>query len=64
MEKLQLASHPCKKCGHSWDGRHHDRGCVKSVVMKFGNDQIFDKENFDEMSRRIGWSKTDFSHSL
>jgi len=32
--------------------------------MKFGNDQIFDKENFDEMSRRIGWSKTDFSHSL
>jgi hypothetical protein len=28
------------------------RGCVKSVGVKFGNDQIFDMENFDEVSRR------------
>ena len=29
------------------------RGCVKSVGVKFGNDQIFDMENFDEVSRWI-----------
>ena len=40
------------------------RGCVKSVGVKFGNDQIFDMENFDEVSRRIEWSKNEFSHSL
>jgi hypothetical protein len=32
--------------------------------VKFGNDQIFDMENFDEVSRRIEWSKNEFSHSL
>jgi hypothetical protein len=37
---------------------------VKSVGVKFGNDQIFDMENFDEVSRRIEWSKNEFSHSL
>jgi hypothetical protein len=37
---------------------------VKSVGVKFGNDQIFDIENFDEMSSRIEWSKNEFSHSL
>ena len=40
------------------------RGCVKSVGVKFGNDQILDMENFDEVSRRIEWSKNEFSHSL
>jgi hypothetical protein len=37
---------------------------VKSIGAKFGNDQISDMENFDEMSRRIEWSKNEFSHSL
>jgi hypothetical protein len=37
---------------------------VKSVGVKFGNDQIFDMENFDEVSRRIEWSKNEFSHRL
>jgi hypothetical protein len=40
------------------------RGCVKSVGVKFGNDQIFVMENFDEVSRRIEWSQNEFSHSL
>jgi hypothetical protein len=26
------------------------RGCVKSVGAKFGNDQIFDMANFDEVA--------------
>ena len=43
---------------------NHARGCVKSVGVKFGNDQIFDMENFDEVSRRIEWSKNEFSHKL
>jgi hypothetical protein len=43
---------------------NHARGCVKRVGVKFGNDQIFDMENFDEVSRRIEWSKNEFSHSL
>ena len=37
---------------------------MKSVGVKFGNDQIFDMENFDEVSRRIEWSKNEFSHRL
>ena len=37
---------------------------MKRVGVKFGNDQIFDMENFDEVSRRIEWSKNEFSHSL
>src|SRR5208283_3736680 len=40
------------------------RACVKSADTKFGNDQILDMRNFDEMSRWIGWSKNEFSHSL
>ena len=40
------------------------RGCVKTIESKFGNDQIFDMANFDEMSRRIQWSENEFSHSL
>src|SRR5208283_4234019 len=36
------------------------RGCVKTADMKFGNDQIFDMENFDKTSRWIGWSKMSF----
>jgi hypothetical protein len=40
------------------------RGCVKSIGVKFGNDQIFDMANFDETSRRIEWSKNEFSHRL
>jgi hypothetical protein len=37
---------------------------VKSVGVKFGNDQILDMENFDETRRRIEWSKNEFSHRL
>jgi hypothetical protein len=40
------------------------RGCVKSIGAEFGNDQIFDMGNFDETSRRIEWSKNEFSHRL
>lgn len=40
------------------------RACVKSVEAKFGNDQIFDMDNFDEVARRIRWSKNEFLHSL
>ena len=40
------------------------RGCVKSADAKFGNDTIFNMANFDESSRRIGWSKNEFSHRL
>jgi hypothetical protein len=40
------------------------RGCVKSADMNFGNDQIFDMATFDETSRRIEWSKNEFSHRL
>ena len=40
------------------------RGCVKTPESKFGNDQIFDRANFDEMSRRIQWSENEFLHSL
>ena len=37
---------------------------MKNIGAKFGNDQISDMENFDEMSRRIEWSKNEFSHRL
>jgi hypothetical protein len=37
---------------------------VKSIGVKFDNDQIFDMANFDETSRRIEWSKNEFSHRL
>jgi hypothetical protein len=37
---------------------------VKSVLSKFGNDQILGMENFDEMSRHIQWMENEFSHSL
>ena len=37
---------------------------MKRTDGKFGDDQIFDMENFDEISRWIGWSKNEFSHSL
>lgn len=40
------------------------RACVKTPGVKFGNDQILDMESFDEMSRRIEWSKNEFSHRL
>jgi hypothetical protein len=43
---------------------NNSRGCVKTLEMKIGNDQILDMVNFDEMSRRIQWSKNEFSHSL
>jgi len=36
------------------------RGCVKSVGVKFGNDQILDMENFDEVSRRLNGRKMSF----
>jgi hypothetical protein len=37
---------------------------VKTRDDKFGNDPFCDMRNFDEMSRRIRWSKNEFSHSL
>jgi len=40
------------------------RGCVKSADTKYGNDQIFDMGNFDKSSRRMRWSKNEFSHRL
>jgi hypothetical protein len=43
---------------------NQSRGCVKTLEMKIGNDQILDMANVDEMSRRIQWSKNEFSHSL
>ena len=38
-------------------------GCVKSVGVNFGNDQIFDMARFDELSR-TGWSEIEFLHRL
>ena len=43
---------------------NHARACVKTLVSKFGNDQILAVSDFDEMSRRIEWSEIEFSHSL
>jgi len=40
------------------------RGCVKSADANFGNDPIYDMTHFDETSRRMGWSKNEFSHRL
>ena len=40
------------------------RGCVKTNGDRFGNDPFCDMGNFDKMSRRIRWSKNEFSHSL
>ena len=40
------------------------RGCVKTVSSRFGNDQFFDMKSFVEMSRRIQWSRNEFSHRL
>jgi hypothetical protein len=37
---------------------------VKSADTEFGNEHIFDMENSDESSRRIGWFQNEFSHSL
>ena len=37
---------------------------MKSVGVKFGNDQISFEGRFDESSREMGWSKNEFSHSL
>jgi hypothetical protein len=39
-------------------------GCVKTVSSKCVNDQFFDMKSLVEMSRRIQWSKNEFSHSL
>jgi hypothetical protein len=49
--------------GRGWRA-NNSRGCVKTVLRKFGNDQFLDMVNFDEMSWRIQWSKNEFSHSL
>jgi hypothetical protein len=43
---------------------NNSRGCVKTVLRKFGNDQFRDMRCVVEMSRRIQWSKNEFSHSL
>ena len=43
---------------------NQSRGCVKSGDTEFGNDPIYDMTHFDEMSRWMGWSKNEFSHSL
>jgi hypothetical protein len=44
--------------------QNKSRGRVKSAGVKFGNDQISVVKHSDEMSRRMGWSKNDFLHSL
>jgi len=36
---------------------NQSRARVKSIEAKIGNDQILAATHFDEMSRRIGWSK-------
>ena len=43
---------------------NQSRGCVKTLGSKIGNDQILASAHFDEMSRRIGWSKNEFLHRL
>ena len=43
---------------------NQSRACVKTPMMKIGNDQIFVVAKFDEMRRRIQWSENEFSHSL
>jgi hypothetical protein len=61
QQQFSRGSHPL------WDGNRPltpTRACVKSADMKFGNDQIFDMENFDESSRWMGWSQNEFLHSL
>ena len=47
-----------------YDEPNQSRGYVKTVSSKFGNDQFFDMKSFVEMSRRIQWSKNEFSHRL
>ena len=37
---------------------------MKTVSSKFGKVQFLDMKSFVEMSRRIQWSKNEFSHSL
>src|SRR5450756_892857 len=39
-----------KRIGNNMTPPNKSRGCVKSVGVKFGNDQILDMENFDEVS--------------
>ena len=36
---------------------------MKSAGVKFGDDQILDMAHFDEVGRRIRWSKNELSHS-
>lgn len=43
---------------------NQSRAGVKGLDVNFGNDQIFDMANFDEMSRRTQWPKNEFSHTL
>jgi hypothetical protein len=43
---------------------NNSRACVKTPVRNFGNNQILDMGDFDEMSRRVRWSKNEFSHGL
>ncbi len=43
---------------------NQSRACVKRPGANFGNEQIFDMGNFDEMSRRIQWSKDESSRRL
>jgi hypothetical protein len=43
---------------------NQSRGCVKTASSKCGNDQFFDMQSLVEMSRRMQWSKNEFSHSL
>jgi hypothetical protein len=45
-------------------GFNNSRGCVKTVLSKFGNDQFCDMRYVVEVSRRIRWSKNEFSYSL
>jgi hypothetical protein len=40
------------------------QGCVNSAAANFGNGPIYDMTHFDEVGRRIRWSKKEFSHRL
>ena len=40
------------------------RACAKTPAAQFGNNQIFDMENFVKVSSRIQWSENEFSNRL
>jgi hypothetical protein len=51
------------RLGGGWCA-NQSRGCVKTVLSKFGNDQFLNMGSDVEMSRRIQWSEIEFLNSL